>query len=123
MLRYHRYIEITDYNRNTEIWYTAFSLLLTNTPEENENWKRSNKSVRFTHYKFDDFIIVSPRDIPKNLNAALQFKKDLKEISGETDFYESKNFMEHGHVHINDELQRFEMKEYINFLDKTKDYL
>ncbi|PFU40474.1 hypothetical protein COK86_19445 [Bacillus cereus] len=121
LLRYHRYIEIIDYCGNTEIRYTAFSLLLTNTPEANANWKRCNKNVGFTHYKFDDFIIVSPRDVPKNLNRASQFTKDLNQILGKTDFYGSKNFIEH--EHINYELQRFEMKEYIKFLNDTKDYL
>ncbi|OFD57533.1 hypothetical protein BWGOE4_31220 [Bacillus mycoides] len=121
LLRYHRYIEITDYCGNTEIWYTAFSLLLTNTPEANANWKRCNKNIRFTHYRFDDFIIVSPRDVPKNLNGALQFTKDLNQILGEINLFESKNFIEH--EHINYELQRFEMKEYIKLLNDTKDYL
>ncbi|MED3201374.1 hypothetical protein ACWKTL_27865 [Bacillus toyonensis] len=123
LLRYHRYIEITDYCGNTEIWYTAFSLLLTNIPEANVNWKRCNKNIRFTHYRFDDFIIVSPRDVPKNLNGALQFTKDLNQILGEINLFESKNFIEHGHEHINYELQRFEMKEYIKFLNDIKDYL
>ncbi|MGE7975574.1 hypothetical protein ACQKOK_22220 [Bacillus cereus] len=123
LLRYHRYIEITDYSGNTEIWYTAFSLLLTNTPEANTNWKKCNKNIRFTHYRFDDFIIVSPRDIPKNLNRALQFTKDLNQILDEINLFESKTFIEKGHKYINYELQRFEMKEYIKLLNDTKDYL
>lgn len=121
--RYHRYIEITDYCGNTEIWYTSFSLLLTNVEEETENWKKCNKKSGFTHYKFDNLIIVSPRDIPKNLNRAIQFEKDLKKISGEINWYESKNFIDHGYEHINSELQLFEMKEYIKFLDDVNKYV
>ncbi|PGE10179.1 hypothetical protein COM54_15395 [Bacillus toyonensis] len=102
--------------------YTAFSLLLTNTPEANTNWKSCNKNIRFTHYRFDDFIIVSPRDITKNLNRALQFTKDLNQILDEINLFGSNSFIEQGHEHINYELQRYEMKEYIKLLNDTKDY-
>lgn len=63
--RYHFYIEITDYCKNTEIWYMSFSLLLSNIKETSE-WKKCTYYHGYEYYTFNDINIISPRDIPKN---------------------------------------------------------
>lgn len=116
--RYHFYIEVTDYCNNTEIWYMSFSLLLSNVKEE-KSWYRCNYDCGFTYYTFDDINIVSPRDIPKNLNRANDFKKCLEEIEGrEKNSFDSTMLVKYGFNTINYDLQLFEMKEYIAFLKK-----
>lgn len=122
LCRYHKYIEITDYRGNTEIWYVSFSLHLSNLKED-RNWKKCNGNVAFKYYKFDELNIVSPRDIPANLNRALQFNKDISNISGsEKSWGESERFVELGFSSINSELLLYEMKEYILFLDNLQNY-
>jgi hypothetical protein len=54
------------------------------------------------------------------LNRVLQFTKDLNPILDEINLFESNSFIEQGHEHINYELQRYEMKEYIELLNDTK---
>lgn len=121
LTRYHRYIEITDYCGNTEIWYLSFSLILTNVEENSYGWKAFNNEKHFSYYKFDDFNIVSPQDIFKNLKRANLFDKDLKDISGESNSDQYNNLIKHGYNHINADLELFEMKEYINFIKKVKE--
>ncbi|MBP1905822.1 hypothetical protein J2Z32_002470 [Paenibacillus turicensis] len=118
--RYHFYIEITDFCNNTQIWYISFSLLLSDDLEK--NWERNKDNSVYNSYKFDDIHIVSPKDIPQNLNRSIEYNKSLKEIEDrEEDSIDSKALIENGFNKMNYELQRFEMKEYIQFLRKLKD--
>lgn len=120
--RYHFYIQITDYCNNTEIWYISFSLLLSNVKDEQKSWRKCNYDTGYTYYNFDDINIVSPMDIPKNLNRANNFKKCLEEIEGkEENSLDSTTLIKHGFDTINYDLQLFEMKEYIAFLKKLSD--
>ncbi len=115
--RYHFYMEITDYCNNTEIWYMSFSLLLSNSKDERKSWCKCNYDTGYAYCTFDDINIVSPRDIPKNLNRANNFKKSLEEIEGkEENSLDSTTLIKHGFNTINRDLQLFEMKEYIAFL-------
>ncbi|WP_096271649.1 hypothetical protein [Paucisalibacillus globulus] len=123
LCRYHRYIQITDYCGNTEVWFASFSLFLSNVKEDGD-WKKCKENIRFKYYRFDDFNIVSPREIPPNLNATLQFNKDLSTISGiENEMGESERFIEQGYDKTNSELQLYEMKKYKSFLDNLHDYI
>lgn len=99
--RYHFCIEITDFKNNTEIWYVSFSLIL--------NKDKGNDVI---NGKFDDFTIVSPKDLIKNINEVTNFNTSLEDISKKDDINQVKY-----------ELQLFEMKEYLNFLSKVKAYL
>ncbi|TSB45564.1 hypothetical protein [Alkalicoccobacillus porphyridii] len=122
LCRYHRYIEITDYCGNTEIWYISFSLYLSNL-EENRHWNKYNEDKNFMYYTFGDFNIVSPRDIRLNLNQTLRFNKDLSTIAGsEKSWGESERFIDIGYDKIDSELQLYEMKEYLLFRSSLKNY-
>lgn len=123
LARYHKYIEITDYCGNTEIWYISFSLYLSNVEEVGE-WRRCDESIGFKQYKFADLNVVSPKDLLKNINAIEQFNKKLLDISGsDKDWGESERFMKVGYSQINSDLQLYEMKEYKFFLDKLRNYI
>lgn len=99
--RYHFCIEITDFKNNTEIWYVSFSLIL-----------NKDKGNNVINGKFDDFTIVSPKDLIKNINDVTNFNITLEDISKKDDIDQVKY-----------DLQLFEMKEYLNFLNKVKPYL
>lgn len=123
LCRYHNYIEIIDYCGNTEIWYVSFSLHLSNV-KHNKHWRECDIDSRFKYYRFNDFNIVSSRDIPANLNATLQFNKDLSTISGKvTNTGSSPRFIKLGFDKINSELQLHEMKAYISFLNRLRHYI
>lgn len=112
--RYHFYIEIIDYCNNIEIWYMSFSLLLSNVKDERKLWRQCGTGIGYRYYTFDDICIVSPRDVPKNLNRANNFNKSLEKI--EKISLDSTTLIEYGFNAINFDLQLFEMKEYISFL-------
>lgn len=125
--RYHFYIELTDYCNNTEIWYVSFSLLLSNLEEDlkTKKWKKCIYSDFYKYYTFDDINIVSPKDIPKNLNRANMFNKTLKQIENKPkDKFESMVLIEQGFDAINNDLSLYEMKMYIKFIKQLGyDYL
>lgn len=114
LCRYHNYIEISDYSGNTEIWYISFSLLLSNLSADN-NWSKCKKNSYFKYYKFEDYSIVSPRDIPANLNKTIDFDKDLTTIKDD--------FITGGFSKTNFNLQLYEMKEYRIFIDSLMKYI
>ncbi len=99
--RYHFCIEITDFRSNTEIWYVSFSLVLN---KDDENYVVDGK--------FDDLNIVSQRDLVKNMNMLINFNETLDDI-----------FKKDNVDDATYSLQLFEMKEYLNFLVKLKQYL
>lgn len=120
--RYHFYMQITDYCSNIEIWYISFSLLLSNGKDEQKSWRKCNYDTGYAYYTFDDINIVSPRDIPKNLNRANNFKKCLEEIEGkEENSLNSTTLIKDGFDTMNQNLQLFEMKKYIAFLKNLSD--
>ncbi|WP_434307604.1 hypothetical protein [Clostridium botulinum] len=120
--RYHFYIQITDYCNNIEIWYISFWLLLSSIKDEQKSWRKCNYDTGYAYYIFDDINIVSPRDIPKNLNRANNFKKCLEEIEGkEENSLESITLIKDGFDTMNRDLQLLEMKEYIAFLKNLSD--
>lgn len=112
--RYHLYILITDYCNNTEIWYISFSLLLKkNSNMYNEiEWKKFKGYCGFKYYCFDDINIVSSKELCSNIEKIENFKKTLEEIEKNTDFDSVKY-----------DLQLYEMKEYLLFLEKTKNFI
>ena len=99
--RYHFCIEITDFRSNTEIWYVSFSLVL---DKDDVNYVVDGK--------FDDLNIVSQRDLVKNMNMLINFNETLDDI------FKKDNIDDATYS-----LQLFEMKEYLNFLVKLKQYL
>ncbi|MDB2151982.1 hypothetical protein [Clostridium butyricum] len=120
--RYHFYIQIADYCNNIEIWYISFSLLLSNLEDEQKSWRKCSYDTGYAYYTFDDINIVSPRDIPKNLNRSNRFKKCLEEIEGkEENSLDSSTLIKDGFDTMNQNLQLFEMKEYIAFLKNLSD--
>jgi len=120
--RYHFYMQITDYCSNIEIWYISFSLLLSNGKDKQKSWRKCNYDTGYAYYTFDDINIVSPRDIPKNLNRANNLKKCLEEIEGkEESSLNSTTLIKYGFHTMNQNLQLFEMKEYIDFLKNLSD--
>lgn len=125
--RYHRYIEITDYCGNTEIWYFSFSLCLSNLKNDTERepgWEYYRGTCsNFKYYKFIDFVIISPKDLPKNLNKATTYKNSLSDITGiEGEFGESENFVKKGYYGIGRELKLYEIREYHKFLQRLNKY-
>lgn len=117
--RYHFYIEITDYCNNIEIWYMSFSLLLSNIKEENRNWNKCTYYHGYEYYTFNDINIISPRDIPKNLDRTNSFTKSIEEIVGkEENSLDSANLIEYGFDKMEYDFQLYEMKEYIAFLKR-----
>lgn len=117
--RYHFYIEITDYCNNIEIWYMSFSLLLSNIKEGNVKWRKCNYYHGYEYYTFNDINIVSPKDIPKNLDRANIFNKSLEEIVGKKEkSLDSFNLIKHGFDKMEYDFQLYEMKEYVSFLKK-----
>jgi hypothetical protein len=125
--RYHRYIEITDYCGNTEIWYFSFLLCLSNLKEDTER-ERGWKCYRgtwggFKYYKFVGFVIISPKYFPKNLNKTITYKKSLSDITGiESKFGESEEFVKKGYYKIVQELKLYEIREYHEFLQRLDKY-
>lgn len=120
--RYHFYIQITDYCNNIEIWYISFSLLLSNIKDDKKSWRKCNYDTGYSYYTFNDINIISPRDIPKNLNRANNFKKCLEEIEGkEENSLDSTTLIKDGFDTMNRDLQLFEMKKYIAFLKNLSD--
>lgn len=123
LCRYHRYLDITDYCGNTQIWYISFSLQLSNLIED-KSWKKCDKETGFEYYKFNDLNIVSLIDLPKNLNRLSHFDKNSSIISEtQNEFKKSEKFIEQDFDKTNAELQLYEMNEYIKFLDKSKKYI
>lgn len=124
--RYHNYIEITDYCGNTEIWYFSFSLHLSNLEEDFKygEWKTCCDSFdQFRYYRFSDFTIMSPKDLPMNLKRVFKAEKNLSDIEEEeNDFSESKRFIDKGYKEIEYDLQLYEIKEYHDFLQKLSEY-
>lgn len=119
--RYHFYIEITDYCNNTEIWYMSFSLLLSNIKESEYNWKKCTYYHGYKYYTFNDINIVSPKDIFKNVDRISNFNKSLSEIvEKEENSCDSINLINDGFSKMEYDLQLYEMKEYITFLEKIK---
>lgn len=117
--RYHFYLEITDFCQNTEIWYISFSLLLSNIRSTKRRWKKCSYDDNYKYYLFDDINIVSPKDIPKNLERINKFDKTLSEIlDNKENSIESITLNQKGFEQINHDLQIFEMKEYVKFLEK-----
>ncbi|WP_148241658.1 hypothetical protein [Enterobacter asburiae] len=119
--RYHRYIEITDFCGNTEIWYFSFSLYLSNLDEDfngDSKWRYCQRGF-YKYYQFADFTIVSPNDMPKNLKAALTPQKTFSEIrGGEEAWQPSELLMNKGFHRFDGELQLYELREYYLFLAK-----
>lgn len=124
--RYHNYIEITDYCGNTEIWYFSFSLHLSNLKKDIEHdiWEKCNDPfAHFKYYRFSDFTIMSPKDLPMNLRRTLKYEKNLSDIREfADDFMDSKRFIERGYRKIEYELQLYELREYHEFLQALRKY-
>lgn len=119
--RYHFYLEVTDFCKNTEIWYISFSLLLSDIKESEKKWEKYIFDKEYKYYTFADINIVSPRDIPKNLARVSDFSKTLEEIEGrQENSLNSTVLMQKGFDKLNYDLQLFEMKEYITFFKKLK---
>ncbi len=127
--RYHSYIEINDFAGNTEIWYFAFSLHLSNLDADfvkKQDWKRIKDSefTHFKYYRFADFTVISPNDLNKNLGVVLTPQTPLTEIRGCNEEWEtSKTLMENGFDSLEYDLQCYEIREYYYFLSKIKHHL
>lgn len=126
--RYHQYIEISDFCGNTEIWYLAFSLHLSRQEgdfNKAEGWRALAKdSTPFKYYRFAAVTIVSPKDLPKNLDAALTPQQTLEEIRGsEASWQPSAQLSESGWEAMNNKLKLYEMREYYRFMKRIKDNL
>lgn len=120
--RYHFYIEITDYCNNIEIWYMSFSLLLSNIKEGKGKWYKCTYYHGYEYYTFNDINIVSPKDIPKNLDRTNNFTKSIEEIVGKKEnSLDSVNLIEHGVDKMEYDFQLYEMKEYIAFLKRLRE--
>lgn len=119
--RYHFYIEITDYCNNTEIWYVAFSLLLSNEKKCDFEWKPCHIRYGYKYYTYDDICVVSPKDIIRNLDRINTFNKSLNDIIDKDEHTgNSKSLMNKGYMKTNSELQLYEMKEYHKFIKELK---
>ncbi len=117
--RYHFYIEISDYCNNTEIWYMSFSLLLSNKKDSQYEWNRCKYCEEYEFYSFHDINITSPKDVPKNLDRATTFNKNIKDIIDKKEnSLESARLIEKGFLDLEYDFQLYEMKEYIEFLKK-----
>lgn len=126
--RYHQYIEITDFCGNTEMWYLAFSLHLSNREKDfnkAEGWRVLDKDgTPYKYYRFAAVTIVSPKDLPKNLDAALTPQQTLEEIRGsEASWQPSAPLSEDGWEAMNNKLKLYEMREYYRFIKRIKDNL
>ena len=126
--RYHQYIEISDFCGNTEIWYLAFSLHLSNQESDfnkGDGWRAVAKnSTPYKYYRFAAITIVSPKDLPKNLDAALTPQQTLEEIRGsEASWQPSERLSEDGWEAMNNRLKLYEMQEYYRFIKRIKDNL
>ncbi|WP_313112738.1 hypothetical protein [Pseudescherichia sp.] len=126
--RYHQYIEITDFCGNTEIWYLAFSLHLSNLESDfnkANGWRALAKnSSPYKYYRFAAVTIVSPKDLPKNLDAALTPQQPLEEIRGSEESWQpSTQLSDAGWEAMNNKLKLYEMREYYRFIKRIKDNL
>ena len=126
--RYHQYIEISDFCGNTEIWYLAFSLHLSNREKDfikASGWRTlANSITPYKYYRFSDATIVSPKDLPKNLDAALTPQQTLEEIRGSEESWQpSAQLSEGGWEAMNNKLKLYEMREYYRFIKRIKDNL
>lgn len=126
--RYHQYIEISDFCGNTEIWYLAFSLLLSNRERDvnkTGGWRAIAKnSTPYRCYRFSDVTIVSPKDLPKNLDAALTPQQTLQEIRGSEESWQpSDRLRDSGWEDMSGKLKLYEMREYYRFIKRIKDNL
>ena len=126
--RYHQYIEITDFCGNTEIWYLAFSLHLSSLESDfnkADGWRALAKnSTPYKYYRFAAVTIVSPKDLPKNLDAALTPQQTLQEIRGSEESWQpSAQLSDAGWEAMNNKLKLFEMQEYYRFIKRIKDNL
>lgn len=126
--RYHQYIEITDFCGNTEIWYLAFSLHLSNRENDfnkADGWRALAKnSTPYKYYRFAAVTIVSPKDLPKNLDAALTPQQTLQEIRGSEESWQpSVQLSDAGWEAMNNKLKLHEMQEYYRFIKRVKDNL
>ncbi|WP_312211821.1 hypothetical protein [Pseudescherichia sp.] len=126
--RYHQYIEITDFCGNTEIWYLAFSLHLSKLESDfnkADGWRALAKnSTPYKYYRFAAVTIVSPKDLPKNLDAALTPQQTLEEIRGSEESWQpSTQLSDAGWEAMNNKLKLYEMQEYYRFIKRIKDNL
>ncbi|WP_314419829.1 hypothetical protein [Pseudescherichia vulneris] len=126
--RYHQYIEITDFCGNTEMWYLAFSLHLSNQEgdfNKAHGWRALAKnSTPYKYYRFSDATIVSPKDLLKNLDAALTPQQTLEEIRGSEESWQpSAQLSEDGWEAMNNKLKLYEMREYYHFMRRIKENL
>lgn len=124
--RYHQYIEITDFTGNTEVWYFSFSLYLSNLEidyDSQNGWKKLRKSY-FKYYKISEIVVFSPKDLLKNLKAALISKKSLAEIrGGEERCQSSERLATEGFLSFDGDLQLYELREYLQFHKMIKKHI
>ncbi|HHJ1171845.1 TPA: hypothetical protein ACQFK9_000422 [Proteus mirabilis] len=124
--RYHQYLEITDFNGNTEIWYFAFSLYLSNLDVDHEpqrGWRKLKKSC-FKYYNFSEIVVFSPKDLIKNIKESLIQNKTLEEISGYySDNHYSERLAKEGFLPFDNDLQVYELREYLQFSKMIKEHV
>lgn len=106
--RYNKYIEITDFLGNSEIWYFSFSLILSTKKDKNYRWKKHRgKLNKDMYYRISDYIIFSPKDLIENINFISE-NYNLKLSSLESEFDEECDLEK-----ISRELKLYEINEYL----------
>lgn len=124
--RYHQYLEVTDFNGNTEIWYFSFSLYLSNLEMDydfSKGWKKF-RSPYFKYYKVSEIIIFSPKDLLKNLRSSLMPTMNLAEVRGcEEEWQSSDRLAREGFSPFDDDLQLYELREYYQFHEIIKKHI